>query len=93
MLADEIRDGLASQDYIQALLNRFHRVILTDGGNEIIDADSREVVKFTPESIQPNTITGAGDYFMADHIALELLGYSRMASLEEACNFVQEKIA
>ena len=44
MLADEIRDGLASQDYIQALLNRFHRVILTDGGNEIIDADSREVV-------------------------------------------------
>ena len=93
LLADEMSDDLENQEYIQALLTKFDRVILTDGGNDIIDADSKEVFRFTPQSIQPNTITGAGDYFMAAHIALELLGYSRMAALQEACNFVRGKIA
>ncbi len=92
LLATDSDDCHERQNYIQVLLQKFGRVILTDGENEIIDADSREIFKFKPQSIRPNKITGAGDYFMAAHKALELLGYSRMAALEKACDFVQNKI-
>ena len=93
LLAEHIKDSQAKLDYIEALLLSFNRVIITDGENEIIDADSREVFRLTPQSIQPTRFTGAGDYFMAAHIALELLGSSRIEALQEACNFVRDKIA
>ena len=93
LLRKDLGPDRCSQDYIQAILKWFDRVILTDGGSEIIDADASEVIKFMPQSIKPNTITGAGDYFMAAHIALELLGNERLLALQQACEFVRGKIA
>ncbi len=81
------------RDKFQILQEKFGRIIVTDGPNEIIDADSKDNFKVVPPALQPKRFTGAGDYFMGAHIAYELLGYSRMAALRGACNFVRGKIA
>ena len=92
-MAGQKKKSFDTKEIIQNLLGRYKRVILTDGGNKIIDADSSNVIGFTPLTIQPHRITGAGDYFMAAHMALELLGYSREDSLRNASIFVRDKIA
>jgi len=92
-LAGQKNKGFDTKEIIQNLLGRYKRVILTDGGNKIIDADGSNVIGFTPLTIQPHRITGAGDYFMAAHMALELLGYSREDALKHASIYVREKIA
>lgn len=92
-LAGQKNKNFDTKEIIQNLLGRYKRVILTDGGNKIIDADGSNVIGFTPLTIQPHRITGAGDYFMAAHMALELLGYSREDALRNASIFVRDKIA
>ncbi|MYG09830.1 MAG: hypothetical protein F4170_03120 [Rhodobacteraceae bacterium] len=92
-LAGQKNKSFDTAEIIQNLLGRYKRVILTDGENKIIDADGSNVIGFTPQTIKPHRITGAGDYFMAAHMALELLGYSREDALQNASFFVRDKIA
>jgi sugar/nucleoside kinase (ribokinase family) len=60
------------------------RVVVTDGGAEAVEADGARMVRATPPAVRAARITGAGDTFMAAHIAAELAGAGREAALEAA---------
>lgn len=62
------------------------RVLVTDGAASAADADADadEVVAATPPDVRPVRITGAGDRFMAAHIAAERGGMDRADALNAA---------
>jgi pseudouridine kinase len=60
------------------------RVVVTDGTGEAVDASRDEAVGATPPVVEARRITGAGDTFMAAHIAAELAGAARQAALSAA---------
>lgn len=60
------------------------RVLITDGAAQITDACGRETHQTTPPTISAQRITGAGDTFMAAHIAAEIVGHGRAFSLDAA---------
>ncbi|MGH8123230.1 MAG: PfkB family carbohydrate kinase [Rudaea sp.] len=70
----------------QGLLDRgAYRVVVTDGGHSCCDAmRSAAPVRATPDSVAVTCVTGAGDVFMAAHIAAELRGAGREAALAAA---------
>jgi sugar/nucleoside kinase (ribokinase family) len=71
----------------QALLNRgAARALVTDGGSSASEADHSGVITRTPPAVLVTRVTGAGDTFMAAHIAAEADGASRDAALERALN-------
>jgi len=61
-----------------------HRVLVTDGGALAVDADQSAVHSAAPPPITARRITGAGDTFMAAHIAAEIAGQDRQNALEAA---------
>lgn len=61
-----------------------HRVLVTDGGNETADANADGVVTALPPPVTVTRVTGAGDSFMAAHIAAELDGADRTDALTRA---------
>ena len=61
-----------------------HRVLVTDGENEASDATHLDVITGVPPAVKVARITGAGDTFMAAHIASEVQGIDRSASLTRA---------
>lgn len=61
-----------------------HRVLVTDGAKTSADADASGVVCATPPEVLVTRVTGAGDTFMATHIAAEHNGADRAAALAEA---------
>ncbi|MDB2369197.1 PfkB family carbohydrate kinase, partial [Octadecabacter sp.] len=74
-------------DGAQALIARgVHRVLVTDGGNMAAEATGRDVRTATPPHVQVARVTGAGDTFMAAHIASEIQGMAPQAALERALN-------
>lgn len=60
------------------------RVLVTDGAAIAVDADARAMIARHPPRIAPRRITGAGDTFMAAHIAAEIGGADRETALETA---------
>jgi pseudouridine kinase len=69
----------------QGLLERGAvRAVVTDGGNPATLGDAEGVVTLPPPSVAVARITGAGDTFMAAHVAAELRGTAREAALAEA---------
>lgn len=60
------------------------RVIVTDGAHEAADATSDAVVTRTPPAVMVTRVTGAGDVFMAAHIAAEMRGEERDAAFASA---------
>ena len=69
----------------QALLDRgAHRALVTDGGNSVSDGQSGSVITQTPPAVLVTRVTGAGDTFMAAHIASEVSGLDRDAALTRA---------
>ena len=60
------------------------RAVVTDGGAAATVADADGAVTRTPPAVHVARITGAGDTFMAAHIASELKGASPTAALEQA---------
>ena len=60
------------------------RVLITDGASVATDACGEEMHRVTPPEVFPKRITGAGDTFMAAHIAAELAGHGRAYALEAA---------
>ncbi|UXX83641.1 PfkB family carbohydrate kinase [Roseovarius pelagicus] len=60
------------------------RALVTDGGNAACDAGQSGPVTAMPREVLVTRVTGAGDTFMAAHIAAELRGADRSAALAHA---------
>ncbi len=68
-----------------ALLKRgAHRVLVTDGGQSASEGVSGDIITQTPPAVMVTRVTGAGDTFMAAHIASEAQGMDRSAALKRA---------
>ena len=63
-----------------------NRVLVTDGPKLAALADITGCVRVTPPSVLASRVTGAGDTFMAAHIAAELRGLLGTAALQYASN-------
>ncbi|MDK3018457.1 PfkB family carbohydrate kinase [Pseudodonghicola flavimaris] len=68
------------------------RVLVTDGPRAATVAASEGLISLTPPTVTIRRVTGAGDTFMASHIAAELVGAAEAESLacalEAAAKFV-----
>ncbi|SLN38469.1 Pseudouridine kinase [Falsiruegeria litorea R37] len=74
-----------SADAARGLLKRGAlRVLVTDGGNAATEADENDLISQTPPEVLVTRVTGAGDTFMAAHIAAEASGASRADALARA---------
>ncbi|MEM6372980.1 MAG: PfkB family carbohydrate kinase [Pseudomonadota bacterium] len=62
------------------------RVLVTDGGGTASEAQVDSVISATPPNVLVTRVTGAGDTFMAAHIAAELRGADRHTALADALN-------
>jgi sugar/nucleoside kinase (ribokinase family) len=60
------------------------RVVVTDGGGEAAEASAAGLLRAMPPRVTAMRITGAGDTFMAAHIAAELAGTEAAGALEAA---------
>jgi pseudouridine kinase len=61
-----------------------HRVLVTDGGRSASEATAHGVQTMTPPSVHVARVTGAGDTFMAAHIASEAQGLDPATALTRA---------
>ncbi len=76
-----------SAQAVHALCTRgAHRVLVTNGGDEAAEGTAGDVVTATPPAVMVTRVTGAGDTFMAAHIASETGGMDRAAALTRALN-------
>ncbi|SIT78451.1 Sugar or nucleoside kinase, ribokinase family [Yoonia rosea] len=76
-----------SADAAVALIKRgAHRVLVTDGGKSASEGTAGDIITQTPPAVMVTRVTGAGDTFMAAHIASEAQGMDRAASLTRALN-------
>lgn len=79
------RDFETTRDAAQGLLDRGAcRVLVTDGGKPATEADSARAICRAPPQVLVTRVTGAGDTFMAAHIAAEQDGADRDAALTRA---------
>ncbi|MDX1780184.1 MAG: PfkB family carbohydrate kinase [Thalassovita sp.] len=60
------------------------RALVTDGGRPACDASDAGAFNATPPEVLVTRVTGAGDTFMAAHIAAERVGAPRDRALERA---------
>ena len=74
--ADEAAKGMVA--------NGAYRALVTDGGDQAAICSEHASVSVTPPKVSLARITGAGDTFMAAHIAAELGGETEEQSLRSA---------
>jgi len=68
-----------------ALVNKgANRVLVTAGGSPASDGHSSGTIQLKPPEVLVTRVTGAGDTFMAAHIAAELRGENRENALKSA---------
>lgn len=60
------------------------RVLVTDGGNSATEGGPDGLITADPPDVLVTRVTGAGDTFMAAHIAAEARGLARGAALDAA---------
>lgn len=60
------------------------RVLVTDGGNDAAMADGARILTARPPPVLVTRVTGAGDTFMAAHIAAEIRGRAAESALRDA---------
>lgn len=74
-----------SAEAAQALLDiGAYRALVTDGGNAATVAGPDGAVSLAPPEVMVTRVTGAGDTFMAAHIAAELRGQTGADALQSA---------
>ena len=79
------REFATATDAAKGLLDRgAMRVLVTDGGNTSAEADQFALISQTPPEVLVTRVTGAGDTFMAAHIAAEAAGDDRDTALSQA---------
>ncbi|MCY4178846.1 MAG: PfkB family carbohydrate kinase, partial [Litoreibacter sp.] len=64
--------------------NGLRRAVVTDGPNPATSATAAGTLTLTPPEVLVTRVTGAGDTFMAAHIAAEARGASEKDALERA---------
>jgi sugar/nucleoside kinase (ribokinase family) len=73
------------------------RVLVTDGSNMACEASPSGVFSARPPEVMVTRVTGAGDTFMAAHVAAEAQGASSEAALKnalrEAANYISGEVA
>ncbi len=69
------------------------RALVTEGEKSAVDATKSCAFQGTPPSIIARRVTGAGDTFMAAHIAAEARGQSREAALSAAIQTAADYVA
>ena len=75
----------SSADAAAGLLARgAARAVVTDGGNPATVGQSDALITMTPPQVHVARVTGAGDTFMAAHIAAELAGCDADHALSDA---------
>ena len=75
----------SAKDGAAALNKRgVHRVLVTDGGNVAAEGHAGVIRSAQPPEVLVTRVTGAGDTFMAAHIASEVQGMDPQASLTRA---------
>ena len=84
----------SAEDAAKALHRRgLRRAIVTDGGNPCAVAVDGQICTAQPPSVMVKRVTGAGDSFMAAHIAADYKGASPQAALEAACEYAANYIS
>ena len=74
-----------TRDAADALLARgAQRVLVTNGGEDAAEGTTGSIITQTPPQVLVTRITGAGDTFMAAHIAADQRGCTRETSLDQA---------
>ncbi|MGD9294690.1 MAG: PfkB family carbohydrate kinase [Roseobacter sp.] len=74
-----------SQEAAEALLTKgAARVLVTNGAHDATDGSASGLMTQTPPQVLVARVTGAGDTFMAAHIAAEARGFSPEAALASA---------
>ena len=63
-----------------------YRAIVTNGGAPAADAFAGDILTGQPPEVLVTRVTGAGDTFMAAHIAAEVANQPRQVALERALN-------
>lgn len=61
------------------------RALVTDGGSSASEATGTDIITQIPPAVMVTRVTGAGDTFMAAHIASEAQGMGRIDALTRAC--------
>ncbi|MFZ5961686.1 PfkB family carbohydrate kinase [Thalassococcus sp. BH17M4-6] len=75
----------SAPDAAEALLQRgAARALVTDGGRVTADGHIDGILTQSPPEVLVTRVTGAGDTFMAAHIAAEIAGGDRAAALSRA---------
>lgn len=69
------------------------RVLVTDGANPAAEAGPHGVLSATPPAVMVVRVTGAGDTFMAAHIAAEAQGAAPQAALDLALQAAADYIS
>ncbi|MEO1106565.1 MAG: PfkB family carbohydrate kinase [Pseudomonadota bacterium] len=81
------REFTDSESAAKGLLDRGAlRVLVTDGGSSATVGSATGVLTQTPPSVLVTRVTGAGDTFMAAHIASESNGADEQSALTRALN-------
>ncbi|GHG94705.1 PfkB family carbohydrate kinase [Pseudodonghicola xiamenensis] len=76
-----------AEDAAQALISLgLSRVLVTDGANKAAEASAEGLRALAPPQVRIARVTGAGDTFMASHIAAELAGFPRAEAFVSALN-------
>jgi sugar/nucleoside kinase (ribokinase family) len=70
-----------------------HRVVITDGANPATDASARHSHTLAPPPVPVRRVTGAGDTFMAAHMAAEIRGADPEAALGAAVQAAADYIS
>jgi sugar/nucleoside kinase (ribokinase family) len=76
--------GAAAEGAEALLASGARRVVVTNGGAEAVAADRGGLVRAHPPPVRAARVTGAGDTFMAAHIAAERAGAGAAEALERA---------
>ncbi|MCC5957180.1 MAG: kinase [Natronohydrobacter sp.] len=69
------------------------RAIITDGAHAATDADGHRTLTLPPPIVPLQRVTGAGDVFLAAHIAAEAHGLDRSAALAHALQQAAHHVA
>lgn len=69
------------------------RVLVTDGARTAADMGAHGLLTAEPPMVEPRRITGAGDTFMAAHLAAETAGHSPAFALEAALQAAATHVA
>ncbi|MBF9042101.1 kinase [Rhodobacterales bacterium HKCCE4037] len=69
------------------------RVLVTEGAQVAVDASAEGILTQSPPPVEAVRITGAGDTFMAAHIAAEIAGQSREEALSTAVSTAARYVA